>query len=269
MMTKYNFLKCSTLFLALLLIASGEQLDNSVRSTVIESIRWKAYWAGLDSLGTSYPAGRQIDARVINTKSRVYVFLAQIKTEIDFQPGERPNVSIRTLSEITNDAAVKDFVSSRSGPGCVGPAQSSSLTTPGGTDKDIPIGRICPSLDPIIRDLNFTFILPRLLPPRAILNKKIPADGEKLLTTVRNYIESRREYCSGIAAKIPYYSNSDPYVHVLLAHAGECPKGIATFGRMNNGDWSLGKFIADVPKEQLFFVIERISSNVALIVRDR
>jgi hypothetical protein len=109
------------------------------------------------------------------------------------------------------------------------------------------------------------FSLPELEPPDSIKNKTVPPDNDALVTEVLRFLEPQRTYCLWpIVATIPFYSDIDPHVYVLVHSGGKCERGIASYSRGSFGRWEFGRFIPDVPIQQLTRIIEKIESNTAL-----
>jgi hypothetical protein len=150
------------------------------------------------------------------------------------------------------------------GPGCIDTSKETSNGKPGSM---LPLGRPCPPSTPgVVSDNMLSFTLPPLTPPDAMRKKTVPSDSDALLRAVRQYVESSEEICGRREAKIPFYSDTDPLVYVLLPQSGVCPRGVATFSRAPDSRWEFGRFVADFPIEQLSGVIAKVESNVAATV---
>jgi hypothetical protein len=266
-------LSCACIILNILSTAWAVSPDELLRERVSAAIRWQAFWEGPEALGPHYKAGRQIEARVLRIQNHLYTFLAPIRLTIDFTVSvpdlQIKSVGISVPAQKTNAEAITFFLQMRAayGTGCLGQvlgdkaAPTRTITT-----NRIPPARPCLQQEDILSDESFTFSLPELKPPDSIQNRSLPSDNDGFVTEVRQFLESHREDCESttITATIPYYSDTDPRVYVLLQSGGKCERGIASFSRAPNGRWEFGKFTLDVPRQQLARIISQIESNTAL-----
>jgi hypothetical protein len=241
-----------------------------IRSAIADTIRWQAFWEGVESLGPNCRPGKHIEGRVLRSQSRAYVFLAAINLEIDFSEPDGRVVAVSMAIADTNAAAVATFLRERQalGFGCIGNISSAPTSDAKSqeTGRALPPARPCTAQENIVEDETFSFEIPHLAPPRAIQKKEIPPDRDRLIEAVRHYIESRQRYCGAMNASIPFYSDADPRVYVLIQAVGNCPTGVSTFYRSPEGIWEFGKFIADTPREQISHIIACIRSNTAIAV---
>ena len=246
-------------------------IDDVVRSEASAAIRWEAFWEGPQALGGNYRPGSNIDLRVIRTQDRLYAILGPLHLVVNIAV-QGADYQVQAMEIVrppgTTNAEAAEWFFRMQGPagmaGCIDTSKQPLNPKAGST---IPIGRPCPAAPGgVLSENTLSFTLPALTPPDAIQKKTIPSDKDALVTAVQQYVESRIRICGPLKAKIPFYSDTDPRVYVLLPQAGDCPRGVATFSRATDSRWEFGKFIADVPKEELSGVIAKVESNTAVTV---
>lgn len=246
-------------------------VEDVVRSEVFEAIRWEAFWEGAESLGGNYRPGSSIEVRVMRTQDRLYAILGPVHMVLDILT-EGPQYRVHTVSIVnppntTNAEAAEWFFRLQGQIGAGGCIDTSKQAPNPRAGSTIPMGRPCPAApSSVLSDNMLPFTLPALTPPDAIQKKTVPPDSGALVAEVRQYIESRRQICGPLKAQIPFYSDTDPRVYVLLSRGGNCPRGVATFSRNRDSRWEFGKFFGDFPQEQLAGVIAKIESNTAITV---
>lgn len=258
----------STAVLLYTLLCKGASVVDIVRAEAGKAIRWEAFWEGAEALGANYRPGSIVDLRVIRARGRLYAILGPIQmvVNIAIDPADDRVQTVRIIrSPGTSNAEVAESflrVEEQMGSGCI----SAGTDAPNPkVDSTIPIGRPCPPPPAgVLSEDTISYTLPALDAPEAIQRKTVPADKDDLLAMVRRYLDSRRQVCGPQIAKIPFYADTDPRVYVFLSQASDCPRGVVSFSRAQNGRWEFGKFIADVPKEQLSGVIAKIESNAAM-----
>ena len=259
--------------LAALLVAPAcrsASIDDVVRTEASDALRWEAFWEGPEGLSGNYKPGTTLDIRVIRMKGEVYALLGPVHMVVDivFQD---PDYRVQTVGIVrppgtTNTEAAEWFLRMQGqiGTGCM---EAGKVTQSSGTGSVVPNARPCPPAPAgVLSDYTLSLTLPALTPPDAIQKKTTPPDQEALVAAVRQYVESRVHICGPLKARIPFYSDTDPRVYVLLPPGGNCPRGVATFSRAMDSRWEFGKFIADVPKEELSAVIAKVESNTAVTV---
>ena len=241
-----------------------------LRGVVPSVIRWQAFWEGRKALPENYRPGAEVEARVIRTSTSYHIFLASIGLEVvaGFQVPRFgiTSVGVTRTKISTNTEAVARFLKIQDNlrSSCASNARGTGATT---DEKGVTtLGRPCPEAEIVLDDETHTFTTPELTPPDAIQGRVVPADVASIRTAVHKYMDPLRPTCGPIAARIPYYSNIDPWVWVFFEPTKGCRRGAATFSRAPDGSWEMGKFFADVPKEDLSGVISRISSNTAVML---
>jgi hypothetical protein len=245
-------------------------MNDVVRSEASEAIRWEAFWEGPQTLGGNYKPYSTIDLQVIRTQDRLYAILGPLHLVVNMVV-QGTEYRVQTVEIVrppgTTNAEAAEWFSRMQGPAgmaaCI-ETRKRSLNQAGVT---IPIARRCPAAPGgVLSENTLAFTLPALTPPDAIQRKNIPSDKDVLVTAVRQYVGSRIRICGPLKAKIPYYSDTDPRVYVLLPQSGDCPRGVATFSRATDSRWEFGKFIADVPKEEISGVSAKVESNTSVTV---
>jgi hypothetical protein len=208
--------------------------------------------------------------RWLQSEAHLYVFLAAIHLGVDMTIGPDGSIESIVMSASpasTNVEAVAQFFDMRSRVAPCFEKDQAGPSAPKRTEpgsKTIPAGRPCWPEQKILKDVTLKFVLPELEVPEAIQKRTVPVDKEKLVGPVRRYLDSRHGLCGHAGAVIPFYSDMDPRVYVLLEPGGDCPRGVATFSRGSGGQWEFGKFFVDVQKEQMSGVIARIGANPAI-----
>ncbi len=261
----------TSVYLAVLSSALADPPGEVVLRRIDEAIRWQAYWEGAAAVGQDYRVGERVDVRILLTPTHLYAFLAPIRLEIDMalsSDGQVTAVTVIGSSAPTNDDAVARFLGSglRGNPGCSGDVSVRRQTPsePAKNGGTIPLARPCTTQAEVLDDKSLTVVLPKLTPPDAIQNKILPPGRSSLARAVERYLRLRLRSCGLTTVSIPYYSNNDPRVYVLMRPRGNCPRGVVAFSRAPDGRWESGKFLADFPKEEISSIIERIESNTAL-----
>jgi hypothetical protein len=254
----------------------GASVRDVLDAAIPGAIRWYAFWQGRTSLPSEYRPGTETEARVLHTPGHVHVFLAGVRLRVDIVATE-PDLRVTSvgtfpLAEASNDDAVASFMTMQQRADADCPAQSA--TTPesrNGPKNGLLLRgpRLCQPGEHISTDKTFMLVLPVLTPPDSIRDRTTPNDNALLAAAVHRYIDPLHTTCGLTTAKIPYYSSSDLWVSVFVHSDGPCLRGVATFARALDGQWSLGKFFGDVPKEQLGGVISRIESNTAMTISSR
>jgi len=250
---------------------TSASIEDVARSEAAEAIRWVAFWEGPRALGGNYKPGSNVDLSVIRTPARLYAILGPLHllVNIAVQGAEYrvQTVEIVRPPGTTNSDAAEWFFRMQGPAGMAGCINTSNQPLNPKAGSTLPISRPCPAAPGgVLSENTLSFTLPSLTPPDAIQKKTIPSDKDALLMAVRQYVESRIRICGPLRAKIPFYADTDPRVYVLLPHAGNCPSGVATFSRTTDSTWEFGKFIADVPKEELSGVVAKIESNTAVTI---
>ena len=261
---------CGTVALLSTSACKPASIDDAVRAEASEAIRWDSFWEGSEALGGNYKPGSNVDIRVVRVQGRVYAILGPVHMVVDivFQDADyrAQTVGIVRSPGTTNTEAAEWFfrMQGQIATGCIETGKAKPNSAVGST---VPIGRPCPPAPAgVLSDYTLPFTLPALTPPDAIQKKTTPPDRDALVAAVRQYVESRAQICGPLKARIPFYSDTDPRVYVLLPQAGDCPGGVATFSRATDSRWEFGKFIADVPKEELSGIIAKVESNTAVTV---
>jgi len=261
---------CWTAVLLSNVSCASAPIDDFVGPEVVNAIRWEAFWEGADALGTTYSAGRRVEMRVMRTPNRLYAIIGQIQLALDIAIQEPDHgvqaVRLVRFPAMANDEATQWFLRTQllAAPGCTDVGKGARDSTAGST---LPPGRPCPARpEGLLSDETLPFALPTLALPEAIQKRTVPVDSDELFAAVRRHLESERKTCGQLKARIPFYSNTDPWVYVLVSPGGKCPRGVATFYRSPSTGWDLGKFTADSPKEQLSAIIAKIESRTAAIV---
>ncbi len=252
---------------------SGAPVDQILRSPIAAAIRWQAYWEGVDALGGNYRPGARMEVRVLRTPTHLYAFLAPLRLGVDITASP-PDFQVQAVgitgSAAPNNAeAVASFLQIRAevGSGCSGQVQQAPRKAgKDQTGKVLPVSRPCPDQEAILGDETFAFVLPELTPPDSIRRKSVPANKDTLAAEVKRYLKSRGKRCGATTARIPFYSETDPRVYVLIESAGDCPRGVVTYSRAADGRWEFGKFFADLPQEELSGVIAKVKANSAMTI---
>lgn len=246
-------------------------IDDVVRFEASSAIRWEAFWEGTAALGGNYKAGSNIDIKVIHTQDRLYAIMGPLHMILTIAVGgsEHRVQSVRITNPPgkTNAEAAEWFFQTQEPvamSGCFDAGRQQPSAKAGTT---LPIGRPCVGAPGgIVSESTVSLSLPALTPPDAIRKRTVPANGESLISAVQQYVESRVRICGPLKARVPFYSDTDPRIYVLVSKAGDCPRGVATFSRAADSRWEFGKFIADLPMEQISGIIAKVEPNTAVTV---
>lgn len=258
----------SMLILLNTFVCRSASIDDVVRSEVSKAIMWDAFWDGAETLGANYEPGVKIGMRVVRTQNRIYAILGPIQLVVDIAisgSGHRVQaVRIVRPASTANAKAAEWFfhMNENANSGCVAVGTKTPNLAMG---SSIPTSRPCrpPSLK-ILSDETLSFTLPALVPPEAVQKKMVPDDKNALMRAVRKHWDSEMQACGPLNAKIPFYSDTDPRVYVLISPAADCSLGVASFSRALDSKWEFGKFIMAPWNEQFSGLIAKIESHTAI-----
>ena len=268
---RHLLLLCELILLLNTSSCRAASMQDVALSAVSRVIRWHAFWAGAENFGPEYIPGRVLEMRLIQLPNKLIAILGPIQfiLEIGIESGSNPVQTLRLFSygRTTNAESAK-WILSLQGKGdfsCIG-SDNQGLSNPL-QKSTLPIARPCPVPVPtVVSDTTVSFTLPELTAPDEVQKKVVPQDNFALLVAVRQYLDLTSKACGERNAKIPFYSENDPAVYVLISQRRDCLRGVAEFVRGADSKWEIAHFFGDIPKEGLFGLISKIESNTGITV---
>jgi hypothetical protein len=215
-----------------------------------------------DAAFTVRTPGLPLDVKTVRFADKWLLFAAQLRLRFTWTIAANGGfgrlmavAGLASIGEDSNEAALQNYTrlfSATPSSVCSECRQLGAGELPArgsGSGATIPAQRLSPraQLGAVLCEHDTQVHMPVLAPPGYISQRSTPAALERFLDAVRRFL---REYLPGrgLTAVVPYFSNDDPEVRVVVDSAGGDFTGIIPFVQDADGSWVGTKLLYDTAR---------------------